>query len=170
MKRIYHAQLDRVYTGEEVFHLSEDEKFRRRLVRMDLKSHSVYNPIQKFIGYTPIFELKDFGFQEVAEFDLLDFLSTWQNLDEVLKIPEKDRFFPAPYGKVIEGENVLKARRLAGSDEVFERQRIRIERTFNELNADQIEFIVFRTFRNYPASWDKIYFYTQGGSKFYGRR
>ncbi|MBI4452544.1 hypothetical protein HY637_03880 [Candidatus Woesearchaeota archaeon] len=63
-----------------------------------------------------------------------------------------------------EGERLRQyAYRCAGSSEVFEQKRAKIEATFDELNSRGIEFIVFRTFRRYPNFWDTLYFYSLGG-------
>ena len=142
-KRIYSEQ-ELAYVGQIA---SVGGQFREEdWIVYELGPHKITDPIPTFEGWTPHFAFDESGFDLARRLELI-------NLPQG-QIPLED------------GEKLRQyAYRCAGSSEVFEQKRPKIEATFDELNKKGIEFIVFRTFSRFPNFWDTLYFYSLGGAR-----
>ena len=138
----------RIYSEQELAYVrqiaSVGGQFREEnWIVYELGPHKITDPIPTFEGWTPHFAFHESGFDLARRLELI-------NLPQG-QIPLED------------GERLRQyAYRCAGSQEVFEQKRPKIEATFEELNRRGIEFIVFRTFSRYPNFWDTLYFYSLG--------
>ena len=108
----------------------------------ELGPHKITDPIPTFQGWTPHFAFNESGFDLARRLELIDIPKGQISLEE------GERFLQYGY-------------RHAGTPEVFEQKRPKIEATFNELNKKGIEFIVFRTYSNIATPWDTLYFYSR---------
>ncbi len=147
---------------EEQFSKLENKPERKELYEFTLGKHLMEEEIPTFEGFTPRFCLKDARLKEESEIDLLEEFSEYLDLKE-----ERGKFSmnienKGSLTKCIKGENLNKARANAGTNEAYESKRKNIEEEFSRLNNEGIEFLVFRTFRKFPATWDNISFYSQG--------
>ncbi|MBS3152658.1 hypothetical protein J4230_04580 [Candidatus Woesearchaeota archaeon] len=147
----------RLYS-EKQFELFKKEKWFREdgWFVYELKKHEITEEIPTFRGWTPSYDFV------ASEFKLEDDIGL-VNIGKEVKLSKKP-------GNYLVGENVREVsaselqygRRFAGTKELFEKNKYKIEQTFSRLNCSNIEFIVFRTYRGWPAVWDDLYFFSKG--------
>jgi len=115
--------------------------------------HNSQEDITTLEGYTESFLFEDVGMKREFEIDLLQNYTNSIFLDGALrKSPKKDI-------------SLERVRSLAGSDELFEEMSFVVNDSFDYLNKKGLNYIVFRSYRNYPAFWDSICCYSIGDFK-----
>ena len=143
----------------------EDIKKGKEDIKNSLRQHKITEDIPLFVGWTPKFYLQENGFKQEYELDLLKLgkKSSWNDMAKRINEGQTIETQIGDEGEVVEvspGERIL-ARGLAGSKELFEKNKLDIEKIFDDLNQKGIEFIVYRSFRGWPAIWDNIGFYSK---------
>ena len=174
LKTISDNDPNRRLYSERQFGLFKKEKWFRKdgWLVYELKQHKLNKnipAIQTFKGWTPSFDFVASGFK----------LEDEVNLIEIGEEVENDRKQEQPYGAFQVGADkkgktklvrvnpskLAYARSHVGTKELLEQNKPRIEQTFNRLNNYGIEFVVFRTYRGWPAVWDDLYFFSKGEVK-----
>ena len=155
---------------ERQFELFKKEPWFREdgWIKYELKRHEIEGipSIQTFKGWTPSFDFVGSGFKLEDEIDLI-------KVEEEVKEDERNKqrygAFQAgadtkgkPRITTIDPTKLAYARAHIGTQELLEQNKERIERPFKKLNDEEIEFIVFRTYRHGPAVWDTLYFFSKG--------
>ena len=141
----------------------EEKKIRtknEKEVRKKLNNYSKPKNIDDlpvFTGWTPKYTLEYFGFKLENRIELLDIGK------EVERNYKRKGQFLVSEGalKRVTEKEMKYGRRHAGSKELFEQKRRKIQKTFNDLNEKNIDFVVYRTFRGWPAVWDAIEFFSK---------
>jgi hypothetical protein len=125
------------------------------------------------MGWTPRFDLSDSGFKLEHRVDLLTIgkKTSWSNLIKKIKGRKKsvESQFSLDDGKDEIYEITPKereyARAHAGSKELFEKNKAKIDLAFEDMNKRNLDFVVFRSFRGWPAMWDVVEFYSKPTKK-----
>ena len=158
----------RTYTKEEQIQLENDRK-KRGISEFELRIHSPMEPLKTFYGFTPHYAFEKAGFRKEADFDLLsDFTERidQKNLPTLEKHASLDATtLQNRFVSVLRGENLLKARKYVGTEELYIVQKSFIQEIFHTLAIRNIDFVVFRDYGDTPSCWDNVRFYSQGGFK-----
>ncbi len=111
--------------------------------------HSSLDSIAKFSGWTPGFDLLKAGFKQEYSFDLLkNYIKSITNVNGHLGIW---------YGNP---EELGKVRTLAGSQTVLNEHKKEICSALEKLNSANTNYVLFRTYRGFPAVWDYVEIYS----------
>lgn len=137
-----------VYTDRQIQSLPERLR-PREVMEFNLERHLSTESIPECVGFTPRFSLDDAGFKNEASIDLLEEFAKYKTLRGETQ-------------KIITWENIPKAQSLAGTDNLLASKRSLIYPIFERLNDSNTEFIVYRSYRKFPAFWDIISFYSIG--------
>ncbi len=153
----------RIYSEKEWNQFKDKKWFKEdKWDIYELRSHAITEKIPGFAGWTPHYDFDASGFTLEEDIDLIRIGKVIDNLT----LSKGGQFLIGSKGvRKITSDELAYGNAHAGGKELFEKNRKRIEATFNRLNEQNIEFIVFRTYRGWPAVWDDIYFYSLGGFK-----
>ena len=182
--KIKAAKLERIEKKkleDERKHREETEKEVRKKLNNYKKPESIED-IPVFTGWTPSYTLHYFGFNLESRIELINI---GKEVTKTKKIKDTSKKLPKVDGKYIAeklgAEQISKGqyqvskgriikvtqkeleygRQNAGSKGLFEQKRPEVQKTFDDLNQKGIEFVVYRTYRGWPAVWDSVEFYSK---------
>lgn len=157
MTKIYHTNW-----GEDRQIYTEPSKPNiEGLIEHELKLHDFGEQIQSFRGWTPHYQFEEAGFKREAKIDLL-------RIGKPVKKLKTGSFQVAVEGVVeITPEDEQYGRANAGTKGILKTpENVKLlQAEYERLNNSETPFIVFRTYRGWPAIWDTVYFYSQGKFK-----
>ncbi|MBI2148338.1 hypothetical protein HYU23_01550 [Candidatus Woesearchaeota archaeon] len=122
----------------------------------ELRRHEISEEIPTYKGWTPSFDFINSSFKFEDDVSLIEVGKPSSKINEGA--------YQVGDGKVIKVDpsKLNYARANVGSIELIEANKNRIEKTFDRLNEARIDFILFRTYRAWPAVWDNICFFSIG--------
>ena len=125
--------------------------------------------IPYFEGWTPAYKLEDQGFKREYKIDLLDLgkKTSWDNVVKKIKDKKTSVEVQVSYDDAkdeifeVSTKDREQGRKFAGSKKVFEENKEKIEKAFLDLKQRSLDFVVFRTYRGWPAIWDSVEFFSK---------
>jgi|SRR3989344_822172 len=145
------ARKPQIYT-EENFEALKDRPSIKECYRFTLGKHSLDEPIPTFRGFTPKFSFQDEGFKDEGKIDLL------KHIDYVEEV--QDGLFKG--ARRVKNERWADARISTGRENSLEIHRQRLAEIYNRLKDEKTDFVAFRDYRNFPATWDIVHFFSRG--------
>ncbi|MDO8480200.1 MAG: hypothetical protein Q7S65_00110 [Nanoarchaeota archaeon] len=150
-RRIRRSRPHNIFTEFEVKVMQELKGTREfppaGWITYDLAFHQEGEPYLLLRGWTPSFSFEKAGFKKEYEIELLQ-----------IGTPHVDE--GGTRYKSVTQEELEFGRLHAGSEKLYDDHRSEIQRAYTDLNQRGVEFIVFRTYRGWPACWDSLHFYS----------
>ena len=157
MTKIYHTD----WGGNRQIYTEANKPNIEGLIEHELKNHEFGEKIQSFAGWTPHYQFEEAGFKLEKKVDLLRIGKPVKrikngafqvNVEGVIEITPEDE----QYGRANAGtKGILRT----------PENKLLLRNEYERLNNSQIPFVVFRTYRGWPAIWDSVYFFSQGEFK-----
>jgi len=147
---------------------SEDVEKGKEYIKQQL-GKPTSEEIPSFVGWTPAFDLYVSGFKLEHRIDLLNVGKKTTRDDLVKKVKGSKKPVESQLS-LDDGKNEIYeftpkereyARSHAGSKELFEKNKSKIDQAFEDMDKRNLDFIVFRSFRGWPAIWDVVEFYSK---------